>query len=214
MKKLHIIGLTLVAVSALSALFAMSAFAASLPAEWLANGEKITTPLAADSVGTLVLSDTKSGITVECSGLFEGTVGPGAADTITKVVGLGAGEELFIMCTTTVGNILCTVGTLAEVMAVNLPWTTEALLATETEFRDDITAGTGGNPGYEVECKGFKDTCTGVTSAKATNVTGGVEGLFEEKSENATCSIGGAGAGTVRGSGVTSVSGVTLTISE
>jgi hypothetical protein len=93
---------------------------------------------------------------------------------------------------------------------VNLGW---SLLLEEvknkssvTELRDLITSLTSKPPGWAVECtvKGiFKitDTCEGNISTKVRENRGNgtVEGVFEEESPLAKCSVGGAGAGHVRG---------------
>jgi hypothetical protein len=213
MRKIQTVGLALVAVLAMSAVAVASASAA----EWLLNGAKITAATSAPSEGALTLEDTKApggAVKVECSGKFVGTVGPLAADSITEVLSL-----------TGTSTISCTIithgaceGTTAEVKGIHLPWTTELLLATETEFRDDIVSGTGGEPGYTVVCKtilgNVTDTCTGKTSSEELNVTGGVEGIFEAKSEKANCSLGGTGSGVILGKGISKTASGTLTVSE
>jgi hypothetical protein len=209
MKKIHVIMLSLVAVFAFSA-FASSAFAAD---EWLANGAAISTALTANTEGELLLEDTSLGLDVNCSGKFEGTVGPGAADEITKVVDLEGKNPLHCSAASCEGG-------LATVTPVHLPWKTKVVLSGE-KFLDELGPGTGGEPGYKVSgCKilGIEttDECTGKTDSELTNGTGDVNGTFSENeaiTPRGNCTFGGEKKGLVVGTGLTSVSGVTLSVS-
>ena len=134
LKRLRIVGLCLVAVFAVSAVGAASAFASP---EWLQNGLKLTSALSVTSKGKLKLTDTKGGlkkgsVTIECTGTDKGTVGPGAADELTEVKATEckhvAGEE----CPS------------PSAEAVHLPWKTE-LYEEGSAIRDKVaeTAGLG-----------------------------------------------------------------------
>jgi hypothetical protein len=210
MKKIQMIILSLVAVTALGAM-AASAYGAS---EWLLNGSPITTADSVETSGSLILEDSASGTgPVECSGIFVGTVGPGAADKVTEVLSL----------TKTAPPLDCHAAAceseLAEVTPIHLPWTTKIVLNGEL-FVDDFEPVAGKVPGYTVTCKIFftiTDTCEGLAGADLKNVASGVEGTFEVDAVNnpkGNCSIGGAGSGQVTGKGVTvPVGGGTLTVS-
>jgi hypothetical protein len=188
MSRIRIIGLALVAVFAMTAVAAASASAH----EWQIGGKAIVTATVTKSKGTLTLTDKKGGIFKEevkltCKGTDEGTVGPGAADTVTAVT---ATE-----CKTEKGT--CPSPT---AKATHLPWKTELVSGTGSEVRDTITSGGSGEPGYNVVCAGLvEDECVGNTSTKAENTTGGVNEIFDANSANAKCSRGGANAGEVRG---------------
>lgn len=203
MKKIQILGLALVAVFAFSAVAAASAFAEN---EWLLNGAAVTSkiPVLSEAI-ELKLADMKGGLFLEeisvlCSGLDLGTVGPKGEDEVTEILNL-AGTEKTIKCPASSG---CGEAE-ATVEALNLPWKTKIILK-GTEFRDEVGPGTGGGPGYKVTCAlGITDSCTSPTaelsSTKLTNETGGVDSLFEAISEEkpATCTRGGAKEGLVKG---------------
>jgi hypothetical protein len=182
------VGLALMAVFAFSAVMVANASAA----EWLCKEGGVFKACAAArevaSEGTLKLSDATllGTITVECSGTNEGTVGTGAADTITAILDL-AKMTTDILCPVTGGSNICgTAEALAE--AVNLPWTTSLLSTTI----DDLTTSGVGNPGWHVVCSnGTEDTCTkALAELTVKNETvGGVElvdAVFNA-AENATC---------------------------
>lgn len=165
---------------------------------------KITSPTAVKSKGRLELTDEKGGplgeaVTVRCpknseaEGLDAGTVGPGSTDEITSITD-SAGKE-WIECEKVAGT--CNT---PRARALNLPWTTKLL----ANGRDEVVSGTGGEPpGWEVECTvGFVkvfDKCTGKTTTAVTNVTTGVDTVFDASSANGGCTRGGAGTGKVRG---------------
>lgn len=235
MKKIHVLGLVLFAVFAFSSVIASAAFAES---EWLAGGLAIGVALAADTAGTVLLINLEGGavlIEVECSGLFEGTVGPGAADTITDAVGLegtvigtleeGDTNKTGLSCTVvkTAGGILdCEANSLATVwvdflnLELSLVWATKIELV-GTEFRDDIQA----ESGYEVECKTPVGSLTNLcgeelTSSKLENMTTekGVLGIFDANSQSVKCTLTGAASGDLGGSGlITLTNGETLSVS-
>jgi hypothetical protein len=207
MRKIQIVGLALVAVFALSAVAASSAFAH----EWLFNGQPITgtekTVLSESTALNLLLEDMKGGVFGEavdvlCSGLDEGKVGPGAADLVTTITDL-AGKVPPVSCETMSG-------TCPEPLASPdfLPWHTELFLNAKEEFRDLVGPGTGGEPGWNVTCKGIfgepiEDLCTGHTNVLVENAAeNDVIATFDAVSmeEPANCGRGGAKEGLVEGS--------------
>jgi hypothetical protein len=195
MKKLHILGLALVAMFAFAAVAAGSASAT----EWLVSGAAAPAGSATTSTGSIELEDMTLGASVKCTTTTdEGTVGAGAADTVTKVT--------FAGCTSPKG---CT--SVDNVEAIHLPWTTTAS-GTAPSFKDTISEkGTGGAPGYLIECVSagllLDDSCTKATAnVEVKNLTSSVEALFNTE-EEAKCSLGGEKAGLVHGSEVISATG-------
>jgi hypothetical protein len=220
MKKIHVLGLALVAMLAFSVVAAASASAATL--QWLAGGKAIASPgLNSETIGQLSLGSTngaklKIEAIVLCSGIFTGSVGPGGEDMITGVLNLSK-EPV-----TSAKKLLCssvkTCEGESEVIPVNLPWLTHLeLMGTEAEplFLDVLEAGNGstgesGNPGWEVKCKTILATVTEKCTAanQGANVVNDmtendVLGTFEkETTPPATCNVGGANTGFVEsGSG-------------
>jgi len=201
MKKIHLIGLALVAVFAFSAASAVSASAA----EWLVESKALTGTESAEVTDeqeagtTLLLEDMeagplKQGTDVLCEGSGKGLLLAGGLD-----------EQLTAVASNCVnGSPKGACNNVEKVEAVNLPWKTELLSTTE----DAITAGTGGNPGWLVECNtalGKKDdTCT--TNAGKVLVESTEDGLihieFMEtvlEAEQASCTEGKAHSGLVSG---------------
>jgi hypothetical protein len=195
MKKIYVVGLALFAVLAFGALSASSAFAET---EWLLNGAPITGEDSVLTIGNLILDVLVGGllvVAIECSGDFDGTVGPGAQDLILKVFSL-AGVEVGAPLTTGTGlscevltstfNECGAVGSLAEVWPINLPWTTTLELVGGV-LLDDFPP----TSGYEVLCSGGKENkCEGLAQALVSNETGGVLGEFTEATNEATCTVG------------------------
>lgn len=202
LKYIKALGLALVAVFALGAVTAGSAFAES---EWLINGSPVTEKTAVDSeAAELLLEDKKGGVFREavalvCSGLDAGFVGPEKADEVTEVLNLEMSSPDILGCTVETGTCPDPL-----VEAVHLPWTTEVSLS-GAAFRDLIVAGTGGAAGWRVVCLGplgeeIADECTGASSTLLTNLAGGiVDAEFEAESEKANCTRGGTAEGEVRG---------------
>jgi hypothetical protein len=122
------------------------------------------------------------GVDVLCEGSGTGLVLPAGKD-----------EQLTATCT----NPLVDAGTCGspKVEAVHLKWLTQLLEPEVGVFVDDITTGTGGNPGWLVECTvlGVKidDECT--TAGGSTLVTneanGTVDVEFMEEQTEAFCSF-------------------------
>jgi hypothetical protein len=192
MRKIHIVGVSLVAMFAFLAVGAASALAAG---EWLADGKTIATPLASETSGELNLINLKSAggavlVEVKCSGIFEGTVGGGGNDSVTALIGL-AGEKIGGLGDTNATTLNCTVtatakelgdcvatGELAEVLPTNLSkelstsWSTliELMELGGVHYYLDKFPSTSG---YEVKCKTslgeLENKCEGATSAFLTN---------------------------------------------
>ena len=193
---------------------------------WLANGNTITVLTLSDIEGLVVLENVIpliGTIKIECSDIFDGSVGAEGEDQITEVLDLEAkkvGAPLsaeFVNCVviSTTNAALCELGELAEVWAENLPWTTQLELMTTVgqEILDLITAGTGGLPGYEVRCVITKseNLCEIPLSGIATNVAGGVL-IVNLRTESETCTTG---KGFVEGEGTALLTnGETLTVSD
>jgi len=207
---MKIIGLALVAVFAISAVASASASAL----QWLSNGKPITSPISisSTSVGKLLLADlsaTGGAVAIECTGTDKGTVGPGAMGAVSSITATS--------CSFQSGkNGSCTAGDKVTAVAVNLPWLTG--LTTVGSNTHIPLSGTGGNPGWSVECTvggiiKVQDTCTSAAAAPlAINVSEGVDATFEAP-ETASCTLGNATSGIVRGTDLNeSPSGTTLTV--
>ena len=230
MKKIYTVGLAVVAVFAFSVIAAASASAAS---EWLLDGAAITgTPDPVEATGELLIEDVGTGTQIECSGKFDGTVGPGTLGKIEKILNLTSVEETSNenLAKITKSAIDCkfeaaglcnvSVGALVWLFSLHLPWATELLLPSPELWVDDITTGAGGEPAYEVSCSTIigteTDICEGKPGANMKNVTGGVEGVFEENettNPKGNCSIGGNKSSLTTGKYIITVSSGTLTVS-
>jgi hypothetical protein len=226
MKRFRVLGVAVVALVAVSALTVSSASAATfLAAEWLLNGAVISSAINTEAPGEIDLINTNGGgfgikTQILCSGIFDGTVGPKGADTVTKVLSL-TGEEITETNTLNCANSEGCEGALVN--AVNLPWKTELeLIGSDTgePFVDLLI-----NAGYKVSCTvlGVKITeeCVAAeTAVEQTAVSGGVKGVFSEAfRELAGAKKGNCGAHTevasTTGEGVTKpTAGGTLTVSE
>jgi hypothetical protein len=228
MKKIHIFWLAVVAVAAFSALATASASAT----QWLINGNAVTELTPVDIEGELELTDLKTAAgaaTVKCSGILDGSVGPGGEDEITQVLTLAGG---LISSTPLSGTpLLCTgvkvcsaTAEEVEVWPLNLPWLTQLELVGGTTFRDHIftTAGETNNalqPGYEINnCLvigiNTTDDCKGLGFAALTNEGSNVDAIFE-KEPLGECELGGAASGEIKGLGtILTISGLSLAVSE
>ncbi len=214
MKKIHILGVAMVAVLAFGVVGAVSASAA----EWLAEGKVITTPLASTTVGEITLGSTnglKIGIksAVLCSGSFIGTVGPGAADTVTEVLSL-AGVTVTLAAPLTCTEVeTCTT---SEVAPVDLPWATELTSTT----KDVLLANGKGNPGWEVVCKTalgtVEETCTTLSQSSTLEADATEKDMLGKfvKELTGTCTIGGANTGFVESSTADGAGLISLTNGE
>lgn len=193
-------GLVLAAVFALGAVTAASAMAE--PHKWLVNGENVELGVELATQSELVkpmrLEDTDvlgMKVEVECKK---------ATDT-GDVLAMGVDKELTLAfelasCTVVAGT-LCS--KLVAVTAVNLPWETQL---SGTTFRDSFVKGTGGDPGWLVQCETplgkFEDKCT--SSEFSLLAENNVEGKDVELKADANtegigaeCTVGGAGTGLI-----------------
>jgi hypothetical protein len=225
MRKVQVLGIALVAMLAFSAVLATAAFAG----EWLVEGKAITSAegaLNSETEGELkLISYAEKGSAsvlaeITCSGIFDGTVGPGSTDTVTTLLNLSKEEinktaltELALLCNVTLdaGALTdCKVGTEnALLWAINLPWSTEIELMSNGEELDVFLDNAGKMPGYYVECESLlgisgTNTCEGgVNIATLTNGTGTpteVLGSFTKlaaMSERANCTLTGTETGEV-----------------
>lgn len=219
MQRLKVLGLAFVAVFAVSAVAVASASAAPV---WKLNGAELTTAttiLSESGVvgkptekGKLTLTDIEAGTSIECAGKAEGKVGPGNKDEVTSMEATG--------CNFVTGkNGSCEASKPVTAKAVALPWVTELYEPETGKVRDHIRAHSGGGaPGWTVECTvsgifKVQDTCTGESNTAMNNVTGGVEAVFDAKTPKGNCTIGGAGAGEVKGASLNkNPAGGTLTV--
>ncbi|HWY90920.1 MAG TPA: hypothetical protein VNY31_09640 [Solirubrobacteraceae bacterium] len=201
MTRLRTLGLAFVAAFAFSAVASASALAVS-PNWEKEEGKAFSIFTAATKVKSktpagkpLMLTDKKGGVfgesvTLECEGTDEGTIGPEKNDEITAATATS--------CKTAPGSGSC--GS-PSTEPVNLPWKTELFLS-GAEIQDKLTANIK-SPGWKVICNGFvEDTCEATANLKMKNNSPNVEAEFVEK-ETATCTRGGAKAGTVSGIDIT-----------
>jgi hypothetical protein len=210
MKKLHLIGMALVAVFAFSAVVAAAASAAP---EWLVKGTAVTSALAVETKGSLLLTDLKASIlgesSVECiNGALIGTVNSAGKDTVT---------EIKVGTVTSKGNGLT--GTVLEckgvkgcegtglVYPIGLPWTTQLELVEGVGVVDDTTSASG-KIGYVVECSIFgvkeEDECLQTLgSAVISNMVAETDVLGIVKEENTgECSLSKEKTGDLAGEGL------------
>jgi hypothetical protein len=227
MKK-HLLGLTLLAVFAFSAVLASSASAeVTLLAEWLINAQPVAT---LTSVETVLLGATElllvtlvlgvEAVDIDCSGIFVGSVGPNGEDEITEVQNLSKerlGENLVglsVSCEVLSAVSQCHAGELAELWPDNLPWHTNLFLMESGAFLDHLFGNGTAEPGYHVLCvtSGAENLCTGLTSTTMTNGVSGVIGKFDATSEHASCTTG---EGDLTGEGETkTLTGAVLAVSS
>jgi hypothetical protein len=197
MKKIQIMGLALVAMFAFSVVAAGSASAN----EWLvkkaaiAAGASVVVNITTKGQ-TLLLEDTATGTDVLCEGTGKGLVLPAGKDLQETV------SVLVADCT------LDAVGSCTKLEAVGgvfLSWETALEEPKAKEWLDKILKGTGGNPGWLVECNSIlgkiDDTCTSTEGKpQATNLANEtVELTFLAGEPLATCSLFGGKTGKVEG---------------
>ena len=184
----------LVAVFALSAVTAASAFAAP---EWYTKTggkfNKLTSALEVKTTGNLTVNDTGwefgTSIKLSCKVRIDGTIEAGGLGKIN--------DYLTGNCNIYVGN--CENAT-AE--AVNLPWKTE-LYSEGAKVRERLVSGGHGTPGWQFTCGGFiSDRCNFNTSANMETKlpSGNVLVIFKKgESNKTTCTNGGENAGQLEG---------------
>lgn len=159
--------------------------------EW----EAFTSAVTVKSEGTLTLEDSEApggASVIECSGTDEGTVGPGSTDELTKVTASS--------CKRISGS--CEAGKAITAKADHLPWKTTLVAGP----RDELGPGTGGEPGWTVECTvagifKVQDKCDGATSTGIANVSSGVDATFDatSRAKPAFCSLSNKNSGKVYG---------------
>jgi hypothetical protein len=197
MRKIHLLGLALVAVFAFGAIAATVAVAGEPTggekAFWLLNGVAIANGEANGiqtlTEGIIELINLKTGVKLECSGIFHGTAyNLGAPDEngfglVTEILDLNSigYKELLgagIKCTSLTTSLCENTGTHPEVWPDNLPWlVTLVLMTLDSEekavelFLALFSEDGKGQPGYEALCLTFGGTitveelCEGETSA-------------------------------------------------
>jgi hypothetical protein len=215
MRKVHLLGLALLAIFAFSVVATATASAELfLLAEWLYNGAVISGELLVESPGELLLEDNKVPILgksmILCSGIFDGFVGPGSADLITELLNL---SKESISTTGLSGLALECVNqeNCPEPLfwAVNLPWTTELELHEDPGPEEDYVVLILGKPGWEVECMGLGQTDTCAVEPEGgfllDNGTPTPTALFSEEITElmglglGNCTLGGAATSIVEG---------------
>jgi hypothetical protein len=215
--KFRLFAVVLLAMSALGALTAASASAVTfLLAEWLWNGNPVTSELLVDVEGELLLEDTKLATDVLCSGILDGWVGVNGEDLITAVLNLN-GIEIGAPLTGTALECINEKGCENPlVWPDNLPWPTLLELMEDTEiFFVILMFGSSApvGPGWDVECMSIIPTselCEAPAGAavKATNEATNVDGEFSEVFTElagfklANCTVGGTETGIVEGLGI------------
>jgi hypothetical protein len=179
--------------------FDVTSAAAETP-EWQVNGSSIS---AGESAG--VSSETKAGSLL----LLEDMGAVGKPDILCEIAekGLllaeGKDEETEATCSKLVDDSgVC--GSGSKVTPVHLPWTTQLLEPEERVIVDDATKGTGGAPGWLVDCLSLiglvEDECTtesGSVLIIKNLESGSVETEFTEEGigSEANCSVGGGKQG-------------------
>jgi hypothetical protein len=207
MKKLNLFCLALVAVFAFSAVIVAAASAeTTLLAEWLINGAAVTTLTSTiNTVEEILLEDLGNKGAVVClSVVFDGSIGPSGEFETTEVLtlaGLAITLAAPLLCERDATGSACEASaTDIEVMPDALPWHGVMYLDSVTGkfLATVITAAE-----YVVKCLVLGITITDTCSApggtlEVLNGTGGVVGKEpEEVTPDGTCSVGGAGEGTI-----------------
>jgi hypothetical protein len=214
MKKIRVLGVALFALCMFSVIVATASFAG----EWLVEGAAIALSLTSETEG-LFLIKTYEGpaspnvlVEVLCGGIFDGTVGPGAADLVTELLDLSMNSinliplnELALLCSALEDLSLTDCEFTVEgvlVWAVNLPWTSgiELMSAVGETWLDVIAK----NAGYYEECKTLigvvvANECTGgnITLDMSNNpekmpVSVLVTALVVPVAQRANCTLTGA----------------------
>ena len=199
MRKIHIIGLALVAAFAFSAVAVASASAH----EWLTlAGVKVEKAEKSTADGLWLVHLKKIGalegggeLAIHCEGSFDGTVGPGAADKVEKVLGtkgeLGTKESPIKCEVTESTNSICKAKTAVNVETVHLGWATELLLIGSVLYDHFFEEGTKGEPGYETTCNGIGVSCEGLERAEfLANLATGAEFTFLGELKAEKCTFG------------------------
>ncbi len=148
---------------------------------FLLNGGQIPAATRVKLAGTLLLSDLKQKVELQCAGKGEGTVGPGDEDVTTSLTATSCTNQGSTSCPT------------PNVLAQKLPWKTELNETSGGAVVDEIL----NESGWQVTCAGIiKDTClaaAGVPYVEVTKLSAVVEESFvgSKNEDIATCSLGG-----------------------
>lgn len=187
------------AVLALSLVAAASA--AAEVALWLENGSDIVvlTLVSGSQSWNFTNRSILGNVTVHCSDIVDGLVGPEGEDEITELLSLngvlipealGTGNGL--NCNVSSGSSPCATNELAEVWPMNLPWHTQLLLEGEG-YKDELGTGStnGKEPGYHIFCPVTKaeNLCEAILFAVVRNGTSGVESEYV-KQPTRICTVG------------------------
>jgi hypothetical protein len=116
--------------------------------EWL----EITAATKVDSL-LVELTLSSGGITVDCEGFSDGTIGPGNEGEVTLLLneeGLEVTEANPVACPILAGGLICTGEALAS--PDNLPWLT--FLTGDNNLLESSAPGVGKNPGWLFLCTG------------------------------------------------------------
>lgn len=210
MRKFYTLGLAFAAVFAFCAVAATGASAL----EWLVDGN----PVAAGGVEaisksegkSILLEDTATKTHIDCEGTDKGLVLPSGADT-EETISVNASTQCEVL---EAGEC----GTLNRVSGAHLGWNTQLEVFGGANV-DHVVSGTGGNPGWEVECTTFfikvTDTCTSTEGRPlvTNNANGTVDVEFMAGEPAALCSVHNGETGHVEGLVILEVPGKTLAVS-
>jgi hypothetical protein len=212
MLRVQMIGLAIVAVLVMSAVAASSVSAAEGHL-WLLGGKLIASPVKTHSLGLILLTDENPlgmaslKTAIHCKTFGTRTVGAHRLGLVEKLTAELLGTNDKITCTFDKAGA-CESSPAPLFLAVNLPWHTELYLL-GTEVRYMIASEGAGEPGWRVICKApllgtITDECkVPLASTGLSNVAGGVEAIFDAKTEQPNCKIGTEAvrnsAGLVRG---------------
>lgn len=198
--------------------------------EWLVEGVAVTSSLPVVSEGTVMITDLKTptGITtLECTGIFVGSVGPEGGGEVTELLN-SKGENKALVCKTVKGSCESS-ATSPEVVARYLPWKSDLILDPAEEFKVgsetkkyaerllDVLYAEADAPGYEIKCKvlglSVVDVCLSevsgsVLTQEGINLLSTFEPQEEELTEEAAaCTLGGAAAGVSEGHPIIKLTG-------
>jgi hypothetical protein len=193
-----------VAVIAAGVVGADAALGAS--AQWLLNGTPVLAPGAIEATGKVVLSDTKLGMSMECSSVMVGSASPAGAGQISEF--LTASKEATSLAKPLKCVTMSGCSSPAEMAAENLPWNTQ-LSSQGSAVMDSFAGAT-----LWVSCTVFgvktSEECTMTNgSFIVSNAVGGVQ-ASGEVTPLGNCTIGGTGSGAmsfVPGNLMTSLAG-------
>lgn len=191
MKKLHVVLMALVALFAFSAMVTSASAETTLLAEWLENGNPILTLTSTEGTGTIILGDAKVKLKMECTGIFDGSVGANGEDETTELLKT---DKVTIV---SLANKLACTGlngcSKAEASPEKLPWLTQAELLENGTFGDIVSSAT-----YWSLCE-----ILGINTEEECTVTNGLFLIKNTATDvepegkvlpNGNCTVGGVGA--------------------